>query len=171
MSLSLKSILQQSHSRFREFDAILPRRKPYPMSQKVRKHIYLPEEIIRGAEVRGLSIGDYIAHLHHNQVSVKVSHVASVYRSFALLEMARVPVDPAYFDLVEGVLGAKVAKQFRTKVNSGDNYALPKAAAELLGTDVRSTAVESIFLAASRASVMHEGYIEAARLLESTLTR
>lgn len=171
MSLALKSILNRTHSRFTEFDAILPRRKPYPMSEKIRKHIYLPQEVIRGAEAKGLSIGDYIAHLHHNQVSVRISHIASVYRSFALLEMARVPVDPAYFDLVSGVLGEKTGNQFRSKVNSGSNYALPQAAAELLGADIRSNAVESIFMAASRASVMHEGYIEAARLLESTLTR
>ncbi len=169
--MATDSILNRSHSRFHEFDDILPRRKSYVMSEKIRKHVYLPQEIIRGAEVKGLSLGDYIAHLHHNQGSVRVSHVASVYRSFALLEMARVPVDPAYFELVQGVLGEKVGKQFRTLVNSGEPYALPKAAAELLGADTRSVAVESIFMAATRASVMHEGYIEAARLLESTLTR
>jgi hypothetical protein len=141
------------------------------MSKKIRKHVYLPEEIIRGAEVKGLALGDYIAHLHHNQGSVRVAHIASVYRSFALLEMARVPIDPAYFELVEGVLGEIDGREFRTKINAGEPYAVPKAAAQLLGADTRCKAVESIFMASSRASVMHEGYIEAARLLEATLTR
>jgi len=169
--MSITSLLNRSCSRFKDFDTNVTLRKPYYMSQKIRKHIYLPEEVIRGAEIKGLSLGDYIAHLHHNQGSVRVSHVASVYRSFALLEMARVPIDPAYFDLVDGVLGEKDGNDFRTKVNSGEAYALPKAAAALLGIDTRSKAVESIFMASTRASVMHEGYIEAARLLESTLTR
>lgn len=158
------------HSQFSSFDVKLKRR-PRPMSQTIRKQIHIPEEVIRAAQARGLALSDYIAHLHYQQSSVRVAHVASVYRSFALLEMARVPVDPAYFDLVEGVLGKSDGLTFRLAVGSGESYALPRAAAALLGADTRTTAVEAIFMAATRASVMHEGYIEAARLLEASLAR
>jgi hypothetical protein len=75
--------------------------------------------------------------------------VASIYRSFALLEMARVPVEPAYFDLVEGVLGEKEGHDFQKKIKNGSHYALPKAAAELLGADTRASAVEAIFMASA----------------------
>lgn len=141
------------------------------MSNKVRKQIYLSKEIIEAAQQRGLPLGDYISILHNSQRSVRVAHVASVYRSFALLEMARVPVDPAYFNLVEGVLGEQEGHEFQKKIKNGSHYALPRAAAELLGADTRVAAVEAIFMASARASVMHEGYIEAARLLEATLYR
>ncbi|MEM6821173.1 MAG: hypothetical protein AAF558_04370 [Verrucomicrobiota bacterium] len=141
------------------------------MSKKVRKHVYLPEEVVRAAQKKGSSLGDYIAFLHHSQTSIRTSHVASIYRSFALLEMARVPVDPAYFDLVDGVLGKDIGHEFQVTIKTGEPYALPKAAAALLGADTRVSAVEAIFMASARASVMHEGYIEAARLLEATLAR
>lgn len=167
----LDSMLDHTHSRFWEFDARLRPYKVPTMSEKIRKHIYLPKEVIRGAEAKGVSLGDYIAHLHHKAGSVRVAHVCSIYRSFALLEMARVPVEPAYFDLVEGVLGEVDGKRFRGTVQSGEPYALPRAASALLGDDIRTEAVKAIFMAAARASVMHEGYIEAARLLESTLIR
>jgi len=164
-------MLDHSHSRFWEFDVQFQNTKALPMPDKIRKHVYLPREVIRGAEAKGLSLGDYLAYLHHNQGSVRVAHVASVYRSFALLEMARVPVEPAYFDLVEGVLGEVDGRTFRVTVQSEASNALPKAAAALLGDDIRATAVEAIFMASARARVMHEGYIEAARLLEATLSR
>ncbi|MGF1677701.1 MAG: hypothetical protein ACFCUX_00750 [Candidatus Methylacidiphilales bacterium] len=170
--MGFESLLTFKHSRFREFDVRVERWVPPAMNQgKIRKSVYVAEEVIRAAAVKGLGLGDYISHLHHSQSSVRVAHVASVYRSFALLEMARVPVDPAYFDLVEGVMGEAEADSFRVTIKTGAPYALPRAAAALLGADTRTAAVEAIFMASTRASVMHEGYIEAARLLESTLAR
>jgi hypothetical protein len=160
-----------SRSIHAEFDVKNQKLIAIDMSSKVRKHVYLSKEIVEAAKQRGLSLGDYLAILHNSQRSVRVAHVASIYRSFALLEMARVPVEPAYFDLVEGVLGEKEGHDFQKKIKNGSHYALPKAAAELLGADTRASAVEAIFMASARASVMHEGYIEAARLLEATLYR
>gem|GEM_PF-1160538 len=170
--LPLQSLFDnRSWSLLHEFDEKRELAHVLDMKTKVRKSIYVTEEIIRGAQHRGLSLADYIAHLHANQRSIRVAYVASVYRGFALLEMARVPVDPAYFDLVYGVLGDEDGTNFRKLAASGKEHALPQAAARLLGADTRSAAVEAIFMAASRASVMHEGYIEAARLLEATIYR
>jgi hypothetical protein len=139
--------------------------------KRLRKSIYVGEDIIRAAQHRGLSLGDYVAHLHAHQASIHVANVASVYRSFALLELARVPVDPAYFELVYGVLGAETGERFHKEVKESAPLALPRAAARLLGADTRVPAMEAIFMAASRASVMHEGYLEGARLLEASLSR
>jgi hypothetical protein len=104
-----------SRSIHAEFDLKRQKLITSDMSSKVRKHIYLSKEVVEAAKQRGLSLGDYIAILHNSQRSVRVAHVASIYRSFALLEMARVPVDPAYFDLVEGVLGEEEGHIFQKK--------------------------------------------------------
>ncbi|MDZ4789179.1 MAG: hypothetical protein SH807_09590 [Blastochloris sp.] len=161
----------RSWSILHEFDQKRELVQALDMNAKVRKSIYITDDVIRNAQHRGLSLSDYIAHLHANQRSIRVAYVASVYRGFALLEMARVPVDPAYFELVYGVLGEEDGAVFRKAASSGKEYSLPQAAAQLLGADTRSAAVEAIFMASARASVMHEGYIEAARLLEATIYR
>ncbi|MDD5262867.1 MAG: hypothetical protein PHD76_13560 [Methylacidiphilales bacterium] len=160
-----------SRSLLAEFDVKRTRFYPITMIKKTRKAVYVADEIIEAARHRGISLADYIAHLHANQRSIHVAHVSSVYRGFALLEMARVPVDPAYYDLVYGVLGEETGKNFHKKASTGKEHAVAIAAAQLLGPDTRVSAVEAIFMAASRASVMHEGYLEAARLLEATLYR
>ena len=154
-----------------EFDVRKKPLHPINMTRKNRKIVYLNNEIVEAAKHRGITLGDYMEHLHANQRSIRVAHVASVYRGFALLEMARVPVDPAYYDLVYGVLGEETGKTFHKRASTGKDHAVPIAAAHLLGPDTRVSAVEAIFMAASRASVMHEGYLEAARLLEATLYR
>lgn len=141
------------------------------MPEKIRKQVTLQKELVEAAQQRGIPLSEFISFLYASQRSIRVAHVASIYRSFALLEMARVPVEPAYFDLVEGVLGEKEGHDFQRKIKNGSHHALPRAAAELLGADTRVAAVEAIFMASTRASVMHEGYIEAARLLEATLYR
>jgi len=41
----------------------------------------------------------------------------------------------------------------------------------LLGADTRTSAVRALLLAASRSQVLHEGFIEAARLFEATYYR
>ncbi|NJK90973.1 MAG: hypothetical protein HC904_03530 [Blastochloris sp.] len=161
----------RSWSILHEFDQERKLHHPPDMKTKTRKSLYVTEEMIQSAQHRGLSLSDYLAHLHANQRSIRVAYVASVYRGFALLEMARVPVDPAYFDLVDGVLGEEDGIAFRKLGGSGKEHAVPHAAARLMGADTRCAAVEAIFMAASRASVMHEGYIEAARLLEATIYR
>jgi hypothetical protein len=160
-----------SRSFFAEFDR---KRRFYlgpAMQPKVRKSVYVTREVIDAAQSRGLALGEYLNHLHASQRSLRVAHVTSVYRGFALLEMARVPVDPAYYDLVNGVMGEEDGLAFRSLASSGKPHALPKAAAQLLGPDTRVAAVEAIFMASFRAGVMHEGYLEAARLLEATLYR
>jgi hypothetical protein len=161
----------RSWSLLHEFDQKREFSHTPDMNTKVRKSIYLSEEVVRAAQHRGLPLGDYLSHLHANQRSIRVAYVSSIYRGFALLEMARVPVDPAYYDLVYGVLGDEDGAVFRKQASSGKEHSVPQAAAQLLGADTRSAAVEAIFMAASRASVMHEGYIEAARLLEATIYR
>ena len=163
--------IQPRYSLLAEFDVKKTRLHPITMTRKIRKIVYLNDEIIESAKHRGITLSDYIAHLHANQRSIRVAHVASVYRGFALLEMARVPVDPAYYDLVYGVLGEETGKNFHKKASTGKEHAVPVAAAHLLGPDTRVSAVEALFMAASRAGVMHEGYLEAARLLEATLYR
>ena len=141
------------------------------MAHRTRKSILLSAEVIEAAQQRGLSLGDYIQQLHQNQRSSRVAYAASIYRGFALLEMARVPVDPAYFDLVDGCMNEDDSREFRILASSGGENALPRAAAKLLGIDTRQTAVQAILLAAQRAQVLHEGFIEAARLLEATFYR
>jgi hypothetical protein len=165
------TLLNLSYSWFAEFDQRRKRHYPPLVSQLVRRVVQLPLEIIEAAKSRGLSINDYVLQLHVNQRSNRVAYVASIYRGFALLEMARVPVDPAYFELVEGVLGEPERREFQVKASSGEAYALTKASARLLGADTRQAAIEAVLLASTRAQVPHEGYIEAARLLEATFYR
>jgi hypothetical protein len=164
-------LLGYSHSFFAEFDQRKPRHYPLDVSTKVRRQVSLSLEVIESAKQRGVTVSDYVAELHLNQRSSRVAYVASIYRGFALLEMARVPIDPAYFELVEGVLGPQEGRDFRTKAGSGEENALPRAAARLLGADTRSSAIEAVLLAAQRSQVLHEGFIEAARLLEATYLR
>jgi hypothetical protein len=162
---------ERNHSIFSEFDIRDAKHLPITMEKKQRKTVYLPKVVIDAAAARGMSLGDYVAYLHAVQRSIRVTHVISIYRGFALLEMARVPMDPAYYDLVYGVLGEEDGKRFQKEAGSGEPYALPRAAARLLGADTRISAVEAIFMASIRANVMHEGFIEAARLLEASLMR
>ncbi|MEM1060119.1 MAG: hypothetical protein AAGK14_12790 [Verrucomicrobiota bacterium] len=154
-----------------EFDRRLPKHYPLDVAKKVRKQVSVPQEMIEAAKSREVSLSDYVAQLHFNQRSARVAYVASVYRGFALLEMARLPVDPSYFDLVDGVLGEVTGREFRLEAGSGNPGALAKASAELLGADTRASAVEAVLVAAQRAQVLHEGFIEAARLLEATYYR
>ncbi len=118
-----------------------------------------------------MSVAAYIQQLHQNQRSARVAYVASIFRGFALLEMARVPVDPAYFELVEGCMSPDESREFRALAASGEDNALTRAAAGLLGADTRRSAVQALLLAAQRSQVLHEGFIEAARLLEATYYR
>lgn len=164
-------IFSRSISFFPEFDLRKPRLYPLTVPHRTRKSVLLSPEVVEAAKQRGLSLGDYIQQLHQNQRSSRVAYAASIYRGFALLEMARVPVDPAYFDLVDGCMNEEDSRDFRIVAASGEENALPKAAARLLGTDTRQTAVQAILLAAQRAQVLHEGFIEAARLLEATFFR
>ncbi len=141
------------------------------MATKVRKTFTISQEIIDAAKQRGMTVGDYTLALHHNQRSARIAYVASIFRGFALLEMARVPIDPAYFDLVQGCMSPEESTAFRIKASSGEDNALPKAAARLLGADTRASAVEALLLASQRSQVLHEGFIESARLLEATFYR
>ncbi len=164
-------LFNHSRSLFQEFD--LRRRRLYPLdvAAKTRRSVSLSPEIIEAASQRGLSLGDYIHHLHQNQRSARVAYVASLYRGFALLEMARVPIDPAYFELVDGCMNESESRDFRILASSGEDNALVRAAAQLLGADTRRSAVQALLIAASRSQVLHEGFIEAARLLEATFYR
>ena len=154
-----------------EFDRRWAKLYPLDVSNKQRKQVTLTQEIIEAAKRRGITLSEYIAQLHFNQRSGRVAYVASIYRGFALLEMARLPVEPAYCDLVDGVLGEDAGHEFRIAVGSGVENALPRAAAKLLGADTRSNAVEAVLLSSQRAQVLHEVFIEAARLLEATYFR
>ena len=164
-------LFNHSISLFQEFDQRRPRLYPLDVAAKTRRTVSLSPEIIEAAEQRGMKLGDYIQQLHQNQRSARIAYVSSLYRGFALLEMARVPVDPAYFELVDGCMNAEDSKAFRILAASGEENALVKAAAQLLGGDTRKSAVQAVLLAASRAQVLHEGFIEAARLLEATFYR
>lgn len=164
-------LFNHSISFFQEFDQRRPRLYPLDVSPKTRRTVSLSLEIVEAAKQRGLSLGDYILQLHQNQRSARVAYVSSLYRGFALLEMARVPIDPAYFDLVDGCMSADESRDFRIQAASGEDHALVKAAAQLLGADTRRGAVQALLLAASRSQVLHEGFIEAARLLEATFYR
>lgn len=169
--MALESLFdRRSRSMFSEFDRRRAKPRPSRM-KKIRKSLFLGEDIIRAAQLRGLPLADYIAHLHAHHTSLHAANVATVYRGFALLEMARVPVDPAYFELVYGVLGEETGTRFQKEITENKPQALPRAAARLLGADTRVAAMEAIFLASTRASVMHEGYLEGARLLEASLYR
>ena len=164
-------LFNHSLSFFPEFDRREPRLYPLDMSPKTRRTVTLSLEIIEAAKQRGMNLGDYILQLHHNQRSAHVAYVASIFRGFALLEMARVPVDPAYFELVDGCMSETEAREFRLLASSGEDNALPRAAALLLGADTRRSAIQALLLAAQRSQVLHEGFIEAARLLEATYYR
>jgi hypothetical protein len=164
-------LAQYSVSLFREFDQRRPRHYPLDVSAKTRRTVSLSPEIIEAAKQRGLSVGDYILQLHLNQRSSRVAYVASIFRGFALLEMARVPIDPAYFELVEGCMNKEESRDFRILASSGEDNALTRAAAQLLGADTRRSAVQALLIASSRSQVLHEGFIEAARLLEATFYR
>jgi hypothetical protein len=163
-------ILQRSISVFPEFDLRKPRLYPLEVASRTRKSVLLSPEVVEAAKLRGVSLGEYVQQLHQNQRSSRIAYAASIYRGFALLEMARVPVDPAYYELVDGCMNTEDSKAFRIMAASGEENALVKAA-QLLGDDTRKSAVQAVLLAASRAQVLHEGFIEAARLLEATFYR
>lgn len=153
------------------FDPHSQARYDLDVQPKIQRSVRVGRELIDAAKDQGLSLSDYLAVLHRNQRSVRVAYVASIYRSFALLELARLPLDPAYYQLVSGVMGEEDGKVFRVAAGSGAPLALPRAAAALLGSDTRAQAVEGILLAAHTANLLHEGFIEAARLLEATYYR
>ena len=160
-----------SKSLLAEFDQRRPRLYPLDVSPKTRRTVTVSLELVEAAKQRGMSLGDYVLQLHHNQRSSRVAYVASLYRGFALLEMARVPVDPSYYELVDGCMDETESREFRALASSGEDYALVRAASRLLGADTRRSAVQALLIAASRAQVLHEGFIEAARLLEATFYR
>jgi len=162
---------QRSISVFPEFDLRKPRLYPLDVATRTRKSVLLSPEVVEAAKLRGLAIGEYIQQLHQNQRSSRIAYAASIYRGFALLEMARVPVDPAYFELVDGCMSETESREFRILASSGEDNALVRAAAQLLGADTRRSAIAALLLAAQRAQVLHEGFIEAARLLEATFYR
>ncbi len=164
-------LFNHSVSFFQEFDQRRPRLYPLDVAAKTRRTVSLSPEVVEAAAQRGLSLGDYIQQLHLNQRSARIAYVSSLYRGFALLEMARVPVDPAYFELVDGCMSEVESRDFRILASSGEDNALVRAAAQLLGADTRRSAVQALLLAASRSQVLHEGFIEAARLLEATFYR
>lgn len=154
-----------------EFDQRRPRLYPLDVSSKTRRSVTISLEVVEAAKQRGMSVGNYVLQLHHNQRSARIAYVASIFRGFALLEMARVPVDPAYYELVEGCMSETESREFRILASSGEDNALTRAAAGLLGADTRRSAVQALLQAASRSQVLHEGFIEAARLLEATYYR
>src|ERR1700761_1274509 len=102
-----------SKSFFAEFDARRARLYPLDVSPKTRRTVTVSLELVEAAKQRGMNLGDYLLQLHHNQRSARVAYVASLYRGFALLEMARVPIDPAYFDLVDGCMSEDESRDFR----------------------------------------------------------
>jgi hypothetical protein len=164
-------LFNHSISFFQEFDQRKARLYPLDVSPKTRRTLTISLELVEAAKQRGLSVGDYALQLHHNQRSARVAYVSSLYRGFALLEMARVPVDPAYFELVDGCMSENESREFRILASSGEDNALVRAAAQLLGADTRRSAVQALLIAASRSQVLHEGFIESARLLEATYYR
>ena len=164
-------LFNHSISFFQEFDQRRERLYPLDVAAKIRRTVSFSPEIIEAAEQRGVSVSDYILRLHQNQRSARIAYVSSLYRGFALLEMARVPVDPAYYELVEGCMSEDESRDFRVLASSGEDNALVRASAALLGADTRRSAVQALLIAASRSQVLHEGFIEAARLLEATFYR
>lgn len=165
------SFFQKSRTLLGEFDRSRPRAYPSLMPDRVKRTVRLPLEVIEAARQRGVPLSDYLLELHVHQRTARVAFVASIFRGFALLELARVPVDPAYYDLVQGVLGQEVGREFRNLAGSGIPHALTMASARLLGADTRTQAVKAVLLSAQRANVLHEGFLEAARLLEATFYR
>jgi microcystin degradation protein MlrC len=143
-------LFNHSISFFQEFDQRRERLYPLDVSPKTRRTVTLSLEIVEAAKQRGMKLADYILQLHQNQRSARVAYVSSLYRGFALLEMARVPIDPAYFDLVDGCMSADESREFRILASSGEDHALVRAAAQLLGADTRRGAVQALLLAASR---------------------
>jgi len=111
-------LFNHSISFFPEFDRRKPRLYPPDVSPKTRRSVTVSLEIVEAAKQRGLSLGDYILQLHHNQRSARVAYVASIFRGFALLEMARVPVDPAYYELVDGCMSEDESREFRILASS-----------------------------------------------------
>jgi hypothetical protein len=164
-------LFNHSISLFQEFDQRRPRLYPLDVAAKTRRTVTVSQEVIEAAEQRGMKLADYIQRLHQNQRSARIAFVSSLYRGFALLEMARVPVDPAYYELVDGCMSETESREFRIMAASGEDNALVRAAAALLGADTRRSAVQALLIAASRSQVLHEGFIEAARLLEATFYR
>jgi hypothetical protein len=164
-------LINYSHSFFQEFDQRRARLYPLDVAAKTRRTVSLSPEVIEAAQQRGMTVGDYVQQLHQNQRSARIAFVSSLYRGFALLEMARVPVDPAYYELVEGCMSENESRDFRILAASGEENALVRASAALLGADTRRSAVQALLIAASRSQVLHEGFIEAARLLEATFYR
>ncbi|MEM9446535.1 MAG: hypothetical protein AAGA18_14410 [Verrucomicrobiota bacterium] len=162
---------QYSWSLFAEFDHRRKKFYPLDVQAKVRKTVTLSKEVISAAEQRGLRLSEYVQELHVLQRSTRVAYAATIFRSFALLEMARVPVEPAYTELVHGVMGSEDGEAFQKIIASGIDDALIIASAKLLGADIRASAVEAVLQSAKRANVMHEGFLEASRLLESTFYR
>ena len=88
-------LINYSKSLLAEFDQRKTRLYPLDVSPKTRRTVTVSLELVEAAKQRGMSLGDYVLQLHHNQRSARVAYVSSLYRGFALLEMARVPVDPA----------------------------------------------------------------------------
>ncbi len=164
-------IFNRSLSVFPEFDQRRPRLYPLAVAHRTRKSVLLSPEVVEAAQQRGLSLGDYVQQLHQNQRSSRIAYAASIYRGFALLEMARVPIDPAYYERVDGCMNPEDSLAFRVLAASGEDHARVRAAAQLLGTDTRRSAVQALLLASQRAQVLHAGFIEAARLLEATFYR
>jgi hypothetical protein len=121
-------IFNRSISVFPEFDRRQPRLYPLAVAHRTRKSVLLSPEVIEAAQQRGLALGDYVQQLHQNQRSSRIAYAASLYRGFALLEMARVPIDPAYFDLVDGCMNAEESLAFRVLAGSGEDHALVRAA-------------------------------------------
>src|SRR5260221_7043893 len=151
-------LFNPSISFFQEFHQRRPRLYPLDVSPKTRRSVTLSLEVVEAAKQRGMSVGAYVLQLHHNQRSVRVAYVSSIFRGFALLEMARVPVDPAYFELVDGCMSKSEGREFRILASSGEDNALVRAAAQLLGADTRRSAVQALLVAASRSRGLHEGF-------------
>ena len=75
----------------------------------------------------------------------------------------------AYYELVDGCMSEEESRDFRVLAASGEDNALTRAAAKLLGTDTRRSAVQALLLAARAQQVLHEGFIEAARVCSRRL--
>ena len=75
------------------------------------------------------------------------------------------------FSDIEGSTLLWEAEPQRMHLALARHDALVRAAAQLLGADTRRSAVQALLIAASRSQVLHEGCIEAARLLEATFYR
>lgn len=163
--------VNHSKSMMAEFDRRARRHYAPGVDKKVKRAVRVGAGVEKTAKSRGMTLSDYVEFLHTHLRDSRIAYVASIYRGFALLEMARVPVDPAYFELVEGCLGEEVGTLFRTRATNGTEHALAVASAKLLDGDSREAAIQAILISCQRAQVMHEGFIEAARLLEATYYR